>query len=157
MQSWLDLPCFDGVYTFKLGLAQISEIEKKCDAGLGAIYARTLRGRYGMAEGDILPVEGQYRFAELVEVIRQGLIGGKHALVDGVDVLITSARASELIQNYVLDGSERMVVRQTWAIAAAILSALIEGYDPPKKKEPEPEPVAPTKGSTTRRRSRTAP
>ena len=143
MQTWLDLPCFDGVYTFKLGLAQISELEKKCDAGIGAIYARTLQGRYGLGDGEILPTEGQYRFSELVEVIRQGLIGGKHALVDGADVLISSARANELIANYLLDGPDRMVVRQTWAIAAAVLTALIEGYAPPKKAEPADEPAPP--------------
>lgn len=156
MQTWLDLPCFDGVYTFKLGLAQISEIEKKCDAGIGAIYARTLAGRYGLDEAAVLPTEGAYRFSELVEIIRQGLIGGKHAMIGGADVLITSTRANELIQNYLLDGPDRIVMRQTWAIAASVLSALIEGYTPPKKDEPVESPATQTKGSTTRRRSRTA-
>lgn len=142
MQTWVDLPCFDGVYTFKLGLAQISELEKKCDAGIGAIYARTLRGRYGLGEGDILPEQSDYRFSELVEIIRQALIGGKHALIDGVERAVSSARANELIANYVLDGPERLVMRQTWAIAASILSALIEGYEPPKKAEPGESPAA---------------
>ena len=141
MQTWVDIPCFDGVYTFKLGLAQISELEKKCDAGVGAIYARTLRGRYGLADGDVMPEQGEYRFSELIEVIRQGLIGGKSARVDGVDVLITSSRANELVTNYLLDGPERLVMRQTWALAATILSALIEGYEPPKKAGPGDAPA----------------
>lgn len=141
MQTWIDLPCFDGVYTFKLGLAQIVEIEKKCDAGLGAIYARTLAGRYGLGEGEVLPLDGQYRFAELVEIIRQGLIGGKHALVDGVEKAIGSARANDLLANYVLDGPQRMVVRQTWALAAGILSSLIEGYSPPGEAEAGGDPA----------------
>lgn len=142
MQTWVDIACFDGVYTFKLGLAQISELEKKCDAGIGAIYARTLRGRYGLGDGDVLPDQSDYRFSELVEIIRQGLIGGKHALIDGVDRVISSARANELIANYVLDGPERLVMRQTWAIAASVMSALIEGYEPPKKAEPGEGPAA---------------
>ena len=141
MQTWVDIPCFDGVYTFKLGLAQISELEKKCDAGVGAIYARTLRGRYGLADGDVMPEQGEYRFSELIEVIRQGLIGGKSARIDGVDVLVTSSRANELVANYLLDGPERLVMRQTWALAATILSALIEGYEPPKKAEPGDAPA----------------
>jgi hypothetical protein len=144
VQTWIDLPFADGVYTFKLGLAQISEIEKKCDAGIGAIYARTLAGRYGLGEGEVLPTEGAYRFGELVEIIRQGLIGGKHGLVDGVSVLVTSQRANELLANYVLDGGDRMVLRQTWALAAATLSALIEGYQPPKKDEPGESPATQT-------------
>lgn len=145
MQTWVDLPCFDGTYTFKLGLAQISELEKKCDAGIGAIYARTLRGRYGLGDGDVMPDQADFRFTELVEVVRQGLIGGAKALVDGVDVTVTGARANQLVANYLLDGPERMVMRQTWALAASVLSALIEGYDPPKKKAPL-EPGELTKG-----------
>lgn len=156
MQTWIDLKFADGEYTFKLGLAQIAEIERKCDAGIGAIYARTLQGRYGLGDADIMPTEGAYRFSDLVEVIRQGLIGGKHGTVDGTDVLVTSTRANELIANYVLDGPDRMAMRQTWALAAAILAALIEGYSPPKKGEPGESPATPKKSSTSQRRSPTA-
>lgn len=141
MQTEVDLPCFGGIYTFRLGLAQIRELESKCDAGIGAIYARTLRGRYGLEENEIYPIQGDYRFSELAEVIKQGLIGGKHAYIDGADELVSSARAAELIQNYVLDGQDRMVLRQTWALAAAVLSALIEGYTPPKKAVPGESPA----------------
>jgi hypothetical protein len=156
VQTEVDLPCFDGIYTFRLGLAQIRELESKCDAGIGAIYARTLRGRYGLGDSEIMATEGDYRFSELIEVLRQGLIGGKHGYVDGVDILVSAPRAVELIQNYVLDGQDRMVMRQTWALAAAVLSALIEGYTPPKKAEPGESPATRTKGSTSRRRKPTA-
>lgn len=154
MQSWVDLPCFDGVYSFKLGPAQINEIQNKCGAGIGKVYARTMAGRFALGESDFQPDLAEFRFEDLVEIIRQGLIGGKHALVDGVDVLITSARANELISNYVLDGDDRMVLVQTWALAANILDKLMHGYTPPKKEEPAPAPAA-TKPSTTRKRSRT--
>jgi hypothetical protein len=145
----IDLPCFDGIYTFRLGLAQIRELESKCDTGIGAINARTLRGRYGLEEGEIIPQDAEYRFSELVEVLRQGLIGGKHGYVDGADVLISAPRVTELITNYVLDGPDRMVLRQTWALAAAVLSALIEGYTPPKKTEPGESPATQQSGSIT--------
>jgi hypothetical protein len=157
MQTQVDLACFDGIYTFRLGLGQIRELEAKCDAGVGAIYARTLRGRYGLGDGEIMPTEGEYRFSELVEILRQGLIGGKHGYVDGIDVLVSAPRAMELINNYVLDGPDRIVMRQTWALAAAVLTALIEGYEPPKKAGPGESPATETTASTTPEPSPTAP
>ena len=42
----LDLPFADGIYRFRLGLAQIAELQAKCGVGIGGLYARLLRGRY---------------------------------------------------------------------------------------------------------------
>lgn len=132
MQTWIDLKFADGEYTFKLGLAQISEIEKKCDGGIGAIYARILRGRYGLGTDDILPTEADYKFGELVEVIRQGLIGGGAGKVDGKDVTVSPIRANDLVNAYVIGvGDTRQALKTAWALAASILAALIEGYTPP--------------------------
>jgi len=157
VQTWIDLKFADGEYSFRLGLPQIAEIERKCGAGIGAIYARTLRGRYGIGDDEIMPTEADYRFPELVEVIRQGLIGGASGVVDKMEVKVSSVRANDLIDAYVLGISERrMALRQTWALAAAILAALIEGYSPPKKGEPGESPATPKKSSTSRRRSPTA-
>lgn len=156
MQTWADIAFADGEYRFALGLQQISELEKKCDAGLGRIYARTLAARFGLKPDEVVPTEAEYRFSELVEVIRQGLIGGGQGQVDGSEVKVSSIRANELVNAYLLTPATRNPVRETWALAAAILSALIEGYSPPKD-EPAAAPVAQTTGSTTRRRSRTAP
>lgn len=151
MQTWVDLKFADGAYTFKLGLAQIVEIEQKCGAGIGAIYARTLKGRYGFDEGEIYPELAEYRFPELVEVIRQGLIGGASGEVDGRAVVVSSVRAGDLIDRYVLSvGDQRMRMTQVWMLAYAILSALIEGYAPPKKDEPAPS-------RPTRKRKSTGP
>ncbi|WEK42983.1 MAG: gene transfer agent family protein [Candidatus Sphingomonas colombiensis] len=155
MQTWVDLKFADGEYRFFLGPAQIHELEKKCDAGIGRIYGRTLAGRYGLNEGDILPEQADYRFAELIEVLRQALIGGGHCVVDGVAASVSSIRANELIQRYVLSQDDRIAMRTLWALAAGILSALIEGYDPDPKAEPADEPATSTNGSTTRARSRT--
>ena len=116
---------------------QIAELEKKCDAGLGKIYARTLAGRYGLAADDVLPLEADYRFAELIEVIRQGLIGGDYGVVDGVNVTV---RPNDLVAAYLFSPSDhRQPVKETWALAAAVLSALVEGYVPPQKKADQPE------------------
>ncbi len=147
MQTWLDLKFADGAYTFKLGLAQIVEIEQKCGAGIGAIYARTLKGRYGFDEGDIYPELAEYRFPELIEVIRQGLIGGASGEVDGSPVSVSSVRAGDLIDRYVLNISDqRLRLTQVWMLAYAILAALIEGYTPPKKDEPGTSPATETSG-----------
>jgi hypothetical protein len=137
VQTWVDIPFADGAYRFSFGLMQIAELEKKCDAGLGKIYARTLAGRYGLKADDVLPLEADYRFAELIEVIRQGLIGGDHGIVDGV---VVPVRANDLVSAYLFSPSDhRMPVKETWALAASVLSALVEGYVPPKKKADQPE------------------
>lgn len=142
MQTWVDLKFADGEYTFKLGIGQIAEIERKCDAGIGAIYARVMRGRYGLGVDEIMPVDAEYRFAEMIEVVRQGLIGGGGGVVDGNGVRVTSIRANELLERYVYgNGFDRQALRETWALTAAILGALIEGYDPPKKAEPGESPA----------------
>lgn len=155
MQTWVDLKFADGEYRFFLGPSQIAELEKKCDAGIGRIYGRTLAGRYGLADGDVLPEQAEYRFSELIEIVRQALIGGAHGVVDGVAASVSSIRANELIQRYVLSQEDRIAMRTLWALAAGILSALIEGYDPDPNVGPADEPATPTKGSTTRRRSPT--
>lgn len=133
MQTWIELPFADGKYLFKLGLAQISELERKCDAGIGRIFARTRTGRYGFKPGEALPDDGQYRWPELVEIIRQGLIGGASGIVDGKDVVVSAVRANELIESYLLSPTDRrLAMTDVWALAYTVLSALIEGYVPPK-------------------------
>lgn len=143
MQTWVDLKFADGEYRFQFGLSQISELEKKCEAGLGRIYARTLAGRYGTGKGESLPLEADYRFSDLVEIIRQGLIGGNHAVVDGVPKTVSSVRANDLIASYVLSpGPERMSVSAIWDLAASALYPLIEGYTPPGEAVAGDHPAA---------------
>lgn len=133
MQTEIDLDCFDGTYTFRLGPKQIREIQNKCDAGIGKIYSRTIAGRYGFGDGDFHPDKMEFVFDDLIEIVRQGLIGGKHGVVDGEDILVTAPRTKELIENYLLDGPDRMVMVQIWAFAAKVLDTLMFGFVPPKK------------------------
>jgi hypothetical protein len=143
VQTWVNLPFADGTYRFALGLAQISEIEKKCGDGIGAIYARTARGRYGIHDGDILPEAAEYRFGELLEVITQALVGGASGSVRGEDVRVSSIRADELVSRYIAQATDqRMAMTQTWALAYRVLDALVHGYSPPKD-QPGEGPAAP--------------
>jgi hypothetical protein len=147
VQTWVDLKFADGAYTFKLGLAQIVEIEQKCGAGIGAIYARTIKGRYGFKDGEIYPDLAEYRFGELIEVVRQALIGGAAGEVNGMPVTVSSVRANDLVDLYILKATDqRIAMTQVWALAFAILSALIEGYTPPPKDEPGVIPATETSG-----------
>jgi hypothetical protein len=129
----------DGSYPFALGLSQINEIEAKCGCGLGEVFARILSGRYLIDDTNTVgaPAEARWKIADLMETIRQGLIGGMalaKARVDGIDVELTHHRINQLIQNYVV-GSDRQPLAKSWTLAASILQSEIEGYDT-KKKEP---------------------
>lgn len=130
-QTWIELPFADGKYLFKLGLGQIAELEAKCEAGIGRIYARTRAGRYGFQAGEVLPEQGEYRWPELVEVVRQGLIGGATGMVDGVEVKVHAPRANDLVERYLIQATDqRIAMTHVWALAYAVLHALIEGYTP---------------------------
>ena len=149
----IELEFADGRYTFKLGLAQINELQAKCGCGIGALYARVLKGRYtleGLSFGH--PGEADYHVADVIEPIRQGLIGGGQGEADGQPIAVTSIVANRLVASYTYP--ERPL-SEAWTLAAAILSTAIDGYTP-KKKEAEPEPKKATAGSTTRKRSQTA-
>lgn len=153
MQTWIVLPFANGEYRFALGLEQIKEIERAANCGIGAVFARTSKGRYGLLEGEIYPELAEYKFTELVEVIRQALIGGGEAIVDGQDVKIPAVRANQVVESYLLGISDqRIAITQIWMIAYAILHALIHGYEPPKKAEPAEKPATRKRGSTSRAR-----
>ena len=143
-ETSIRLPFGDGEYDFRLGLAQINEIQHQCNTGIGAVFARVLKGRFfqvtddgPVAFGD--PSQAEYRIEDLLATIRQGLIGGGKGVVDGVEVAVDATRANDLVKNYVTGGTTPLKV--AWELAAAILSVAIEGYDPPgetaKKKEAE--------------------
>lgn len=127
MQTHIEIAFADGTYRFALGLAQIHELQTKCKAGIGAIYARVLQGRLA---DDITvghPAYGAYHCDDLVETVRQGLIGGGQGMVDGVEVKVGALRANDLVERYLLP----MPLSEQWNLAAAILFAKIEGYTPP--------------------------
>jgi hypothetical protein len=58
----------DGPHVFKLGIKQIGELQKNCNAGLGAIVSRVFSGGYYVED--------------IAETIRLGLIGGGMAPIE---------------------------------------------------------------------------
>jgi hypothetical protein len=145
VQTHIDLAFADGTYRFALGLAQINELQIKCNAGIGAIFARVLQGRVTEDVSTGHPAYAAYYLTDLTETVRQGLIGGGSGIVDGQEVKVSSLRANALIDNYLL----ALPLMEQWDLAAAILHAKIIGYtgdadDAPEKKSPMTED-----GSTT--------
>jgi hypothetical protein len=137
MQTSIDLDFADGVYTFRLPLPQVDELQRKTGIGIGGLYARVLRGQYVTPDGGKfgLPLEAEFRLEDLRETIRQGLIGGRQGIVDGVDVEVTPALVRSLMDAYVYP-AQPMV--EAWKLATAILSACVDGYeDPDQKKTPD--------------------
>lgn len=124
MRTAIDLQFANGAYSFKLGLAQIRELQEATKTGIGALYARVLQGRMGERLEEGHPAFGAYHVDDLRETVRQGLIGGAQGMVDGAPVLVTSLRAGELVERYL----DPMPLAAQWDLAAAILYALVEGY-----------------------------
>lgn len=124
MRTALELQFADGAYRFKLGLAQIRELQDKTGAGIGALYARVLAGRMGDQMDEGHPSFAAFHIDDVRETVRQALIGGEGGLVDGADVKVTSLRAGELVERYL----DPMPLVEQWKLAAAILFALVEGY-----------------------------
>jgi hypothetical protein len=140
----------DGEYRFALGLSQVDELQTKCGIGIGGLYARVLQGRLSDDVTVGHPAYAAFYAADLRETIRQGLIGGAAGMVDGADVTVSALRADQLVERYLPE----MPLARQWDLAAAILYAKIEGYEPKpeevdgsvsddEKKNPTPD------GSTT--------
>lgn len=141
MQTHVDLSFADGEYRFALGLAQIHELQTKTGVGIGALYARVLQGRVPGELDAGHPGFAAYHMVDLVETIRQGLIGGGEGRVNGETVPVSAMRANELVDRYVLGPDAPLST--LWTIAAAVLYAKIEGYAPAvddanDKKKAEP-------------------
>jgi hypothetical protein len=138
MRTDIELEFADGSYLFALKLPQIVELQRVCGAGIFAIYGRVLKGRYVMAGKEFgAPHEAEAFLHDIYETIRQGLIGGGKGRVNGEDVAVSPGRAKELLETYV----HPQPLKDAWSIAATILSAKIEGYEPPFV-EPAKEPAA---------------
>lgn len=145
----IELEFADGVYLFDLKLPQMAELQEKRGCGLFAIYGRVLKGRY-VVGGTVMAAttEAEAYPEDLFETIRLGLIGGGRGMADGKEVEVSALRASQLVQRYCHEAP----LRESWALAATILGARIEGFEPPKKDEPAKEPAAESQmtGSTSR-------
>lgn len=141
----LELEFADGTYLFDLKLPQLAELQEKCASGVLAIYGRLLRGRYVLGDATIgAPAEGEARVEDMFETIRLALIGGGRGLVDGKEVTVSALTAKTLVERY----CHAAPLRESWTLAAAILGARFEGYEPPKKAEP-PEAAPDKTGSNS--------
>lgn len=136
MHNYIDLDFADGEYRFALPLAQIDELQSKCGAGIGAIFARTVKGASRQGD-DIVLVPGHAEFyaLDLIETVRQGLIGGKRGTVDDKEVEVDPTVARRLVNNYVLN----QPLSYSWELAVAILGACIVGYTPKKDEAAAPK------------------
>ncbi len=141
MQTHVDLAFANGTYRFALGLAQIHELQTKCDVGIGGLYARVLQGRMSDDITVAHPAYGAYRIDDVRETVRQGLIGGGEGIVDGAEIKVGALRANELVERYL----DPMPLSEQWNLAAAILYAKIEGYKPDGET---PTPAADKKKAT---------
>lgn len=138
MPSNIDIEFADGLYTFALPLPQIDELQRKCGIGIGGLFARVLKGYHRVGDEVVqVPDQAEFYAMDLVETIRQGLIGGNHATVDGKEITVSPALANRLIENYVM----ARPLSKSWSLAASILAACIIGYDPPKKDGPAEKPA----------------
>ena len=122
---WLEFG--DGQYLAHLKNKRIDEVETKCGADLGDIYARTMTGVYRDADGEwlIMPTEARWKNAELVEIVREAFIGGGKAIIDGETKVIESYQVNRILQSY-LEDRPRV---ELWKLAAAILHVTMEGRE----------------------------
>lgn len=133
-QTEITLAFADGEYRFRLGLAQIAAIEEKCGP-IGEVFARLMKGRY-LVNGQPLgaTAEAGFKLSDVLEPVRQGLIGGGGGLADGLEVPVSPPKANALVELYVASRP----LMEGWSLAVAIMTALMEGYTPPK---PQPAPA----------------
>jgi hypothetical protein len=135
MSNTIDLDFADGSYTFALPLERIDELQGKTGIGIGGLFARVIKGANRIGDDVVLaPATAEFYALDLIETIRQGLIGGAAGMVDGAEIKVTPALAQRLVNNYILNRP----LAEAWSLAVSILGAVIVGYEPEggKKKAP---------------------
>jgi hypothetical protein len=148
MDSSIDLEFGDGQYTFALPLAQINELQRKCDIGIGGLFGRVTKGCFLGPDGKdvfIDPGAGEFYALDLIETIRHGLIGGGKGVVNGEEIKVTPVIANRLVDTYVLG----QPLKPSWEFAVSVLAACVVGYDPPKKDGPAQERATETTATST--------
>lgn len=144
-QNTIEMAFADGEYTFALPLERIDELQRKTGAGIGKLFGRVLKGV--MRSGDDItlnPTTAEFYALDLIETVRQGLIGGGKGMVDGAEIKVTPALAQRLVANYVLNRP----LSDAWSLAASILGAAVVGYDPPGEAAPGESPADLTSETT---------
>jgi hypothetical protein len=130
--NFITLDWGDGTYVFRLPIGQLAELQTKCGAGLGKIFARLHSGRYQeRSTGDVVlnPLQAEFHYEDIVEVIRLGLIGGNQAEVNGQQIQVPPTKAMQLVRDYV----HTRPLLENWKVASAVLSAFLLGYVDPDK------------------------
>lgn len=148
-RNTIDLKFADGEYTFALPIPRLEELQRKTGIGIGGLFSRLLKGVEQVNVGGIPELgvmsydlsKAEFYALDVVETIRQGLIGGASGVVNGSEVTVTPAIADTLLKSYVLE----CPLYQGWSVAVAILAGCIMGYDPPKKDQPVPGAGSPPK------------
>lgn len=139
MPNTIDLAFADGTYNFALPLDRIDELQRKTGIGIGGLFARVIKGALRNGDDIILaPASAEFYALDLIETVRQGLIGGGRGVVDGTEVKVTPVLAQRLVASYLLN----QPLSQAWELAVSILGAVIVGYDPPGEGAPGPSPAA---------------
>jgi hypothetical protein len=151
MQSSIELDFADGCYTFALPVPQIQELQRKCEIGIGQLYARVIKGNVprikdGTQEVELIqvPAQAEFYILDIIETIRHGLIGGGKAIVNDAEIKVSEALANRLVATYVAGKP----ISEFWSLAASILIATVHGYEPPKKDEPAEGPAPETADQT---------
>lgn len=78
----------DGEKSFALPSDQIDALERKTGAAIGAIYTRVMTG--------------QFHYADIIETIRLGLIGGGMSPKDAHELVEAFARPTPIIEAFQL-------------------------------------------------------
>ena len=137
MQTHCSIAFGDGSYCFRLSMAGILAIEEKCNAGIGVVYSRVLAGRYereGVNFG--YGLQAGFGLNDVMEVCRQGLIGGNSGFVDGREIKVSDHLATHLVRTYLHPESGNPIIK-AWDLAAAILHTCLVGYNPDGEKTPD--------------------
>ena len=144
-QEVMSLLFGDGEYDVRLTIHGIKEIQEKCGCGIGKVWSRLAASRLNHLDEDIgVPNIADFRIEDIIEPIRQGLLGGGRGTVDECEVKVTPTVANRLIENYVINRP----LQEGWRMAYAIVGGLVEGWESDKKKVAE-NPEAETDDSTT--------
>ncbi len=139
MANTIELEFADGLYKFALPLARIEELQRKTGVGIGELFGRVMAGCIRVQDDVILaPSAAKFHVIDLVETIRQGLIGGNHGVVNEAEIAVSATVANRLIDGYVLTAP----LTDSWSIAASVLGACIVGYEPEDKKKDDSETKA---------------
>lgn len=127
----ITLDVFDGSYDFQLSLKGMIAIEEKVGMGIGGAYSRLMQGRFRNGDEDFgVPSESAFGVAMVLEIIRQGLIGGNKGRSDGKEFEVGALKANSLVDRY-LDPGNSATLLEAWNLAAAIIHAAVVGVEVP--------------------------